>query len=138
MLKSCLVLSGFKDIAFKVDNFNQKNMLTIEENWDRISQAIRGAVVLAASFGYSRYTLTSNNALIPIAYYLQSIAPENFAQSSKYEDDRKKIFKWLVIAQLKRTLGHADNVLRSEKLNRTNTGGFPFDAILGSRVHQNR
>ena len=135
VLKSCLVLSGFKDIAFKVDNFNQKNMLTIEENWDRISQAIRGAVVLAASFGYSRYTLTSNNALIPIAYYLQSInAPENFAQSSKYEDDRKKIFKWLVIAQLKRTFGgHADNVLRSMRNSiEQNTGGFPFDAILGS------
>ena len=135
VLKSCLVLSGFKDIAFKVDNFNQKNMLTIEANWDRTSQAIRGAVVLAASFGYSRYTLTSNNALIPIAHYLQTInAPENFAQSSKYEDDRKKIFKWLVIAQLKQTFGgHADNVLRSMRnLIDQNTGGFPFDAIRDS------
>jgi len=32
VLKSCLVLGGFKEIAFKVDNFNQENMLHIEKN----------------------------------------------------------------------------------------------------------
>ena len=46
VLKSCLVLSDFTDIAFKVDNFNASNMLKIEQNWDDISQAIRLAVTL--------------------------------------------------------------------------------------------
>lgn len=46
VLKSCLVLGGFKDIAFKVDNFNQKNMLHIEREWEKISKAIRSSVIL--------------------------------------------------------------------------------------------
>ena len=33
VLKTCLVLSDFSDIAFKVDNFNRTNMLKIEESW---------------------------------------------------------------------------------------------------------
>lgn len=33
VLKSCLVLCDFPNIAFKVDNFNRKNMKIIEENW---------------------------------------------------------------------------------------------------------
>lgn len=114
VLKSCLVLSDFGDIAFKVDNFNSSNMLKIEKNWDDISQAIRLAVTLVASFGYYRDTLTSNNALIPIAYYLYKIGlPNNYPQASKYKDDRQAVFKWLIASLLKRVFsGQPDNVLR--------------------------
>lgn len=114
VLKSCLVLSDFTDIAFKVDNFNADNMLKIEQNWDDISQAIRLAVTLVSSFGYYRDTLTSNNALIPIAYYLYKIGlPKNYPYSSRYKDDRQAIFKWLTVSLLKRVFsGQPDNVLR--------------------------
>ena len=79
VLKSCLVLSDFKDIAFKVDNFNQQNMIKIEKSWDKISEAIKSAFLLLSSLGYHRETLTSNNAIIPIAYYLNKIGnPENY------------------------------------------------------------
>ena len=61
VLKSCLILSDFSDIAFKVDNFNKSNMMIIESNWEKIAKAIRLAVELVASFGYSRETLMSNN-----------------------------------------------------------------------------
>lgn len=133
VLKNCLVLSGFKDIAFKVDNFNQKNMLAIERKWDDITEAIRSAVVLLSCLGYHRDTLTSNNALIPIATYLFKIgSPANFSESSKYQNDREKIFKWLVMVLLKRTFsGQPDNVLRPirEVINSSETG-FPFDEII--------
>lgn len=61
ILKSCLVLSGFSDISFKVDNFNRSNMLIIEKNWDELTNAFRMAVELISSFGYSRENITSNN-----------------------------------------------------------------------------
>lgn len=133
VLKSCLVLSGFRDIAFKVDNFNQKNMLTIEHNWDDICAAIRGTVFLVSGFGYSRDTLTSNNALIPIACYLRGIgSPDNFSESSKFQMQRSRIFKWLVIALLKRTFGgQPDNVLRPIRdIINEGSSDFPFDDIL--------
>ncbi|MDQ7017401.1 MAG: DUF262 domain-containing protein [Gammaproteobacteria bacterium] len=133
VLKNCLVLSGFKDIAFKVDNFNQKNMLEIERKWEAITEAIRSAVVLLSNLGYHRDTLTSNNALIPIATYLYKIgSPSNFSESSKYQDEREKIFKWLVMALLKRTFsGQPDNVLRPIRAVINSAGsGFPFDEII--------
>ena len=70
VLKACLVLCDFKDIAFKVDNFNAETMQKIEYNWDNVKEAIRLAVNLVSSFGYNQDTLTSSNAIIPIAYYL--------------------------------------------------------------------
>ncbi|MDO9518964.1 MAG: DUF262 domain-containing protein [Pseudohongiella sp.] len=133
VLKSCLVLSGFKDIAFKVDNFNQANMLAIERKWEGITKAIKLSFVLLASLGYHRETLTSNNALIPIAAYLYKIgSPDGFPESNKYRHDREKIFKWLVMVLLKRTFsGQPDNVLRPiREVIDTEKDGFPFDQIV--------
>lgn len=133
VLKCCLVLAGFRDIAFKVKNFNKANMLNIEQQWEDITKAIRSAVNLLDAFGYNRTTLTSNNALIPIAYYLQKIgSPDNFYKASKYEADRKAIFKWLVIVLLKGTFGgHPDNVLRPIRdVIRGADHGFPFEEIV--------
>jgi len=133
VLKSCLVISGFRDIAFKVDNFNQENMLTIEKQWDDIKKAVKSAIILISSLGYHRETLTSNNALIPIAGYLYKIgSPENFSESSKYQNDRENIFKWLVMVLLKRTFsGQPDNVLRPirEAIN-ASKDGFPLIDIV--------
>lgn len=133
VLKNCLVLGGFKDIAFKVDNFNRGNMLAIEKKWEEISKAIKSSFILLSGFGYHRDTLTSNNALIPIATYLYKIgSPDNFAESSKYEEERKKIFKWLVMVLLKKTFsGQPDNVLRPvrEVINNSDNG-FPFEGII--------
>ena len=59
-------------------------MKKIEEGWELITKAIRIAVELVSSFGYNYTTLTSNNAVIPIAYYiLKKNNPENFVLSSR-------------------------------------------------------
>lgn len=133
VLKSCLVLSDFKDIAFKVDNFNQQNMLKIEKAWDKISESIKSSFLLLASLGYNRETLTSNNAIIPIAYYLNKIGnPENYSIASKFESDKQKIFKWLVVVLLKRIFsGQPDNVLRPiREVISGSMNGFPYKEIF--------
>ncbi len=132
VLKSCLVLGDFNDIAFKVDNFNKANMTRIEGGWDEISQALRSAVILISSFGYGRETLTSNNAVIPIAYHiLQRGLPSNFAQSAKYNSDRQEIRQWLLQSLLKRLFGgHSDNVLRPiREVLKGVKNTFPLDDI---------
>ncbi len=134
VLKSCLVLCSFPNIAFKVDNFHRDNMIKIEREWDAISKAIKASFVLVASLGYHQDTLTAYNAIIPIAIYLHKIGPpDTFAESSKYEEDRKKISKWLAMVLLKRTFGgHSDNVLREirDVITIDSGNGFPFDAIV--------
>lgn len=133
VLKACLVLSDFKDIAFKVDNFNKANMLKIENNWELITNSIRIAAGLVSSFGYSRETLTSNNALIPIAYFLMQIdAKDNYITSNKNLEEKSKIKKWLVLTLIKRAFsGQPDNVLRPiRKILQDNTNSFPIDKII--------
>lgn len=133
VLKSCLVLGGFKDIAFNVDNFNRENMLTIENKWDEISKAIKASFILLARLGYNRDTLTSNNAIIPIASYLCKLGtPDNFSDSASYQNERENIFKWLVMVILKRTFsGQPDNVLRQMREVISSCGSdFPLDELV--------
>ena len=133
VLKSSLVLADFKDIAFKVDNFNKSNMLKIEEQWDDIARALRRAVTLVAGLGYSRDTLTANNAIIPLAYYLKVKGiPRNFDTSSTYSEDRKAIRRWLILSLVKRAFGGSpDTVLRPIRdILRGDSDVFPLEAII--------
>jgi uncharacterized protein with ParB-like and HNH nuclease domain len=134
VLKTALVLSDFSNIAFKVDNFNKQNMMKIESRWDDIKKAIKQAVLLVSSYGYSGETLTSNNALIPIAYYLMKIGmPDNFVDSGTTKTNREKIKKWLIRSLLKKVFsGQPDNVLRPIRdiLRVNGTNDFPTDQIM--------
>jgi uncharacterized protein with ParB-like and HNH nuclease domain len=134
VLKTALVLSDFSNIAFKVDNFNKQNMMKIESRWDDIKKAIKQAVLLVSSYGYSGETLTSNNALIPIAYYLMKIRmPDNFVDSGTTKANREKIKKWLIRSLLKKAFsGQPDNVLRPIRdiLRINGTNDFPTDQIM--------
>ena len=134
VLKTALVLSDFSNIAFKVDNFNKQNMMKIESRWDDIKKAIKQAVLLVSSYGYSGETLTSNNALIPIAYYLMKIGmPDNFVDSGTTKANREKIKKWLIRSLLKKVFsGQPDNVLRPIRdiLRVNGTNDFPTNQIM--------
>ncbi|MCH3950454.1 MAG: DUF262 domain-containing protein [Acidaminococcus sp.] len=134
VLKTSLVLSDLPNIAFKVDNFNKKNMMKIESRWDDIKHAIRQAVLLVSSFGYSGDTLSSNNALIPIAYYLFiNHMPDNFVTSGKSKANREKIKKWLILSLLKKVFsGQPDNVLRPirEIIKANGSNEYPLDEII--------
>lgn len=133
VLKTCLVLCDFPDIAFKVDNFNKTNMLNIERRWEEITESIRLTVNLVSAFGYNRDTLVSTNALIPIAYYvLKRGAPHNVVQSAHFKEDRNKIQNWLIVSLLKRAFsGSPDNVLRPirQVIDRSHDE-FPLNAIV--------
>lgn len=134
VLKTALVLSDFSNIAFKVDNFNKKNMMKIESRWDDIKKAIKQEVLLVSAFGYSGETLTSNNALIPIAYYLFiNGMPDNFVDSGTTKSNRDKIKKWLICSLLKKVFsGQPDNVLRPIRdiIRENGINEFPIENII--------
>lgn len=132
VLKASLVLTDL-DVAFKVRNFTKANMTKIEMQWNSISAAIRHSVELADAFGFSRATLPSNNALIPIAYYLKAIGVDrSFVTHGKFEIDRRAIRRWLLIALLKRIFsGQSDSVLRAIRVSikKDYHNGFPSQEI---------
>ncbi len=112
ILKTFLLLYS-SDIRFKVANFSTSNAKLFEDRWDLIKSALHGTFDLIKSFGFTDTTLTSKNAVIPIAYYLyhRDIAEECHKKKS-YEKDRKIIKKWLHVVLIKRTFGgQADTVL---------------------------
>ena len=113
VLKAALVLTD-EDVRFRVHNFNRANMLKIESNWDTIKAALTTAVHLVSSFGFDARTLTANNSVIPIAYYLQSIgAASNYVTQSKHREDRNGVRRWLTAALLKELFsGQSDTTLR--------------------------
>jgi uncharacterized protein with ParB-like and HNH nuclease domain len=132
VLKSCLILTDVADIAFKVDNFKTANMRKIEKSWDAITRSVRLSVELISSFGYSSSTLTSTNAVAPIAYFIMKRGnPSSFVHSSKFRQDREKINKWLKVSLMKRAFsGQPDNVLRPLRKIIKENSGFPFSAIV--------
>ena len=134
VLKTALVLTDFPNIAFKVDNFNKPNMMKIEANWENIKRAIKQSVYLVSSFGYTGETLSSNNALIPIAYYLLTIGmPDNFVESGATKENRAKIKKWLIMALLKKAFsGQPDNVIRPIRdiIRENGNNEFPITQII--------
>lgn len=132
VLKTSLVLCDFSDIAFKVDNFNSANMLKIENEWDKIEDALRLAVYCVESFGYNYKSLTSNYVLIPIAYYLYKKGnPKDFVTSIYNLDERKQMHRFVAIAILKKLFGgQPDNVLRPiREIIRQSHEQFPFELI---------
>lgn len=134
VLKSSLVLSDFSNIAFKVDNFNTANMHKIEDTWSVIKTSLRQAFELVSSFGFSEETLRSNNAVIPIAYYLMVMGnPVNFVNLASAMENREIIKKWLIRSLLKRAFsGQPDNVLRPLRrvIRENGVNDFPFQAII--------
>ena len=135
ILKSSLMLSDVRDFAFKVDNFNTANMKKVEQNWESIKDALRTAVKLVASFGYNWQTLTSTNAVVPIAYYIMKKGiSDNFVGSSHRLEDREDIRKWLVRALIRRQFsGTPDNVLRKARDEIEKSGNrFPVDALISA------
>jgi len=134
VLKACLVLGDFGDIKFKAANFRLDNMLQIEKQWDTISDALLVAAQLLASFGLSSETLTAENVLLPVAYYIQHRKlTDSFVLSSHHAEDRERIRLW-VIRSLLRTgfwTGAVDTILTTTRdmIRLHSSAGFPVQEI---------
>lgn len=102
VLKACLVLADIPDVGFKVKNFDAANMHAIEIKWDEIARALDLAARLLADFGFSEKTLTANNVLIPVAYYLMKRgAPSSYLTASGEAEDRERVWSWVVRSLVK-------------------------------------
>lgn len=113
ILKTCLLLTD-KKIAFRIENFTIDRMSQIEKKWDKIFTSLKITFKLVKDFGYSKENLSSNNALIPIVFYIfnNDIEESYLDQKSKYDEDKKNIKKWLVLSLMKKAFsGQPDNIL---------------------------
>lgn len=141
VLKASLLLTDASSIAFKVNSFKRENTLAIEDQWNEIERALQVTARLLASWGYSRKTLVSSNAVIPLAYYIyQKGSSKQFVSSKHYADDRESMRRWLATALLKRTFsGSPDTVLRPvREVIQENNAYFPEKEIYRALAETNR
>ncbi|MCI5193765.1 MAG: DUF262 domain-containing protein [Candidatus Electrothrix sp. AU1_5] len=112
VLKTFLFLYS-KDIKFRVTNFSKDNAKEFESEWGRIRDAILSTFDLLETYGFSDYTLTSKNAIIPITYYLyHRQISKDYSTKIEFKGEREIIKKWLHIALIKKIFGgQADSVL---------------------------
>ncbi len=142
VLKASLVLADIPDIRFSVENFNAKNMGTIEKKWSDIKEALRVTAMLVDQFGYNDRSLIAANALIPIAYYLlRRNLDEEYLGRQGYRADRESVRKWLATVLLRGTFGSmVDTILAALRKVVQDKGerAFPVDAMAARLTELNR
>ncbi len=103
VLKSGLVLTNVPDIGFKVSNFTQRNMQTLESEWQRVRASLLTAANLLTRFGYSGRTLTAASVMIPLAYYLDRRGKgSSYLESGHDAVDRLAVQHWVARSLMKR------------------------------------
>jgi len=68
IMRSCLVLTDCP-VLFKVKSFKKENIKKIKNEWENIKSAVSRAIDTLVEFGFSGEKLTSQMAVIPVAYY---------------------------------------------------------------------
>src|SRR5450830_804368 len=140
VMKSCLVLADLP-VAYRVENFNNKNLDIIRTRWSQTKKAIERCVRLVNIMGVDRETLTSANALIPIAYYLLQnpdvkITSSSAQATAMFTDVRK----WLMMVLVNNVFGGAsDNALREVRgVLQDTPGDFAVEAMNNRLSSVNR
>ncbi len=103
LMRCCLILSD-GPVNYKVRSFRSENVQSIRDQWPAIAAAIIKTVDLLVEFGFSDETLTSQNATIPLAYYL-------YKGGSLDVSSKKGIRLYLVHALLKRLFSSSQDQL---------------------------
>jgi len=139
VLKAALVLADISDVAFKVTNFDTDNMAKIEAKWDTIARSLKLGAQLLADFGFSQRTLTANNVLIPIAYYLMTRGvKDNYLTQVAEADDREAVRTWAVRSLVKAGIWGSglDTLLRTVRdvISKEGKKGFPLSQIESAMV----
>lgn len=140
VLKAFLFLYH-KLIKSSINSFSKSFCKLLEDNWHSIRDSIDSLFDLLRSFGLNSYTLTSNNATLPILYYIyHKKIYSDFTNVKAQEDNRKIIKKWLLSVLLRQGFGsHSDSALSAARKAFTDSvetdfmfssiGNFPADAI---------
>lgn len=106
IMRASLTLTD-SPINLKIESFKKANVLKIADNWEKIRNALLEMVEFLTKSGFSDESITSYNALIPIAYYLYrggQLSKENIAAFKYY----------FIIAQLKSVFSVASNTVIAE------------------------
>ncbi|MBR0925735.1 DUF262 domain-containing protein [Bradyrhizobium diazoefficiens] len=134
VMKSCLLLLNLP-VAYRVSSFTKGTCGLIKAEWKEISDAIRKAVDAANAFGIDESTLTSANALIPVAFYLRQHPKVSLrGEGSVDVVNARRVRVWLLGALLNRILGGSSDSMLTKLREALQThfrpnGDFPIASL---------
>ena len=141
VMKSCLVLADLP-VGYKVQNFSNKNLDKIRDLWADIKRAIERCVRLVNLVGIDRETLTSANALIPIAYYFLKQPSTTLLGTTPFEAKNFDAIRgWLLMVLVNNVFGGASDTALTEvrrALQDDASQDFPVEAISAGLASLNR
>ncbi len=150
VLKTCFVLFAEtqQDIKYSKRNVDDQNKINnIINNWKRITSSIKITRDLLTKFGINHSKLlTSNNALIPLVYYIYKNDIQGFGdayQRGMLSRENEELMKNFLINSLLTGLfgGSSDNILyltKNEIDANSNHPYFPLGQISFSVKKKNR
>lgn len=105
VMRACLVLSDLP-VKYKLESFTTKNIGLIKRNWNEIKTSLIKLCELLPEFGYINHPNLSDNALIPIAYYIMK------GGNIKTQKAKKSLQQYYVVSQVNGIYGgQGDQVL---------------------------
>ena len=117
-----LILKGFlylfhNNIKFSVNSFNDNFVELIEDKWDSIRDCFIVTFELLTTFGLESKTLSSNNVILPILYFIyHKNLITKIIDSPTQKENRDIIQKWILRALILKPFGgSADTVLANTR-----------------------
>ena len=109
-------------VKTEIRSFDKNFCSIIEQNWDKIRDSILSLFDLLRTFGMTSFNLTSNNATLPILYYLYHRSIYNdYAIRATYKAEREDVKKWLLSVILRKVFGgQSDSILQQSRRAFTN------------------
>ena len=138
VLKACLVLSDL-EVQYKIKNFNSDNLAIISGHWNLVKKYLNLTVKLLAEYGFLSQNIVSQNALIPIAYYLKKYNHSDaFIASQTNQDlaEKAEVIKWFVKAQLTGAFGSSSDATLKTIRTAISEGKKFSDINLGRKIDQ--
>ena len=132
VMRCCLVLSGLK-VKLNLDSFKADNIKKIRENWPRIKESMLVMCNLLPDIGYNPHPSLSENALVPIAYYIMC------GVNWKSDTTKRHLRRYYAVAQVHGVFGgRSDEVLEKfiAEVNRQMSEGKAIDigALIGLKL----
>jgi hypothetical protein len=123
IVRACQMLAlDNTPLKLEVKNFTQENVLSVKNNWEKIETSLNAAIDWLVEFGYSRDTLSSQNAVLPIALFI-------FNGGDKRNKNEWR--RYLSHALIKNLFGsHNDRFLDELRKELKNKKSFNFDDWL--------
>ena len=130
VLKACLVLLDLP-VAYRISSFNKETCDRISDYWSEIKLALTQTIEAASWFGITGPTLTSANALIPIAYYLfRNPEIRMMGEEKDNAANAQVVRRWLIMALLNGVFGGSSDSMLSklrETIKRYGENGRMFE-----------